>query len=98
MNVYAPEVEAIILDHPEVDETAVVGVPDPYWGQTIRAYVVPGSRSLTADEIRNHCEINLANYKRPATIVMVDGLPKTSSGKVRRGELYEGAGPEKPSA
>jgi acyl-CoA synthetase (AMP-forming)/AMP-acid ligase II len=91
MNVYAPEVEAIILKHPNVTETAVVGVPDPYWGQAIRAYVVPRDGALTVDDIKQHCEINLANFKRPASIVFVDGLPKTSSGKVRRGDLYAGS-------
>ena len=87
-NIYSSEIEAIIQQHPGVAEVAVVGVPDPHWGETIAAFVVvhPGA-SCSADELTHICEVNLASYKRPKVFHFIETLPKTNTGKVRKVEL-----------
>ncbi|GAA0553889.1 FadD3 family acyl-CoA ligase [Actinomadura livida] len=89
-NVYPAEVEDVLARHDAVAESGVVGVPDPRMGEVGRAYVRlrPG-REATADELIAHCRELLANFKVPREVVLVDDLPKTASGKVRRVELKE---------
>jgi acyl-CoA synthetase (AMP-forming)/AMP-acid ligase II len=81
LNVYAREVEAVILDLPAVAEVAVIGVDDPKWGETVRAVVVirPGAR-LTEPEVIEHCRLHLAGYKKPTSVVFAENLPKTGFG------------------
>jgi fatty-acyl-CoA synthase len=87
-NVYPAEVEAVIALVPGVAEAAVVGVPSPRWGETGCAFVVaaPGA---APDEAAIHeiCGQRLAAYKRPGVVRFVAGLPRTASGKVRKGDL-----------
>jgi acyl-CoA synthetase (AMP-forming)/AMP-acid ligase II len=87
-NVYPQEVEDLLTRHPDVVEAAVVGVPDPEFGQALRAFVVarPGSR-LDAEAVREHVRHNLARYKVPRSVLMVDSLPRGSTGKVLKREL-----------
>lgn len=87
-NVYPAEVERVLYLLPQIAEAAVVGVPDPRWGERGRAFVVlrPGS-SLTAEEVLRHCEAHLARFKRPANVSIVDQLPRNASGKVLKGQL-----------
>jgi long-chain acyl-CoA synthetase len=84
-NVYPHEVELVLLAHPAVAEAAVVGIPHPYTGQTVKAYVVRarGSEART-EEILAHCERNLARFKCPSAIEFVDRLPHSPTGKVRK--------------
>ncbi|HSD41946.1 MAG TPA: AMP-binding protein [Burkholderiales bacterium] len=84
-NVYPREVDEVLFAHPCVKEAASAGVPDPYYGEAIRAYVVlkPGVRA-SADEILAHCKANLARYKVPGRIYFVSELPRTTVGKVDR--------------
>lgn len=95
-NVSAAEVELTLLDHPDVDEAAVIAVPDPIRDEAVKAYVVtrPGA-AVTADDIRAHCEARLASFKVPTIIEFRDALPKTSVGKIEkkllRAELTGGA-------
>ncbi|TDD88440.1 long-chain-fatty-acid--CoA ligase [Saccharopolyspora karakumensis] len=92
-NVYPAEVENAIFAHPSVIEVAVIGVPDPTWGEVGCAYVVcePGG-GLTWDELREFLTPGLANYKIPRELRVVDGLPKTGSGKVRKARLRSSRG------
>ncbi|MGE4322149.1 MAG: class I adenylate-forming enzyme family protein [Sphingobium sp.] len=86
--VWPREVEDVLSAHPAVEESAVIGVPDPYRGETVKAYVVlrsPGAASVEA--LLEHCGVNLAAYKRPREMEIVDELPKTASGKVQRAAL-----------
>jgi fatty-acyl-CoA synthase len=89
-NVYPAEIERVILELPEVAEAAVIGVPDDRWGEVGRAVVtaVPGS-TVTHELIARHLDGRLARYKIPKSTVVVNALPRTASGKVRKRELHE---------
>ena len=87
-NVYPREVERVLLRHDAVADCAVVGVPHPYTGQAVRAHVVP-SGEVTEDELAVYCRSLLARYKCPDTVTLVDQLPTTASGKVRRVALRD---------
>lgn len=84
-NIYPVEVEAVLSEHPAVNTSLVVGVPDPKWGQLVVAYIIlrPG-RSLTARDLDLFCVEHpmLANYKRPRYYRFVDQLPMTATGKL----------------
>ncbi len=87
-NVYPSEVEAAIYDHPAVAECAVLGVPDPRWGEVGLAAVTlqPGS-DLSAEELRAFLKERLANYKVPKSIHVLGALPKSAAGKILKTEL-----------
>jgi long-chain acyl-CoA synthetase len=85
-NVYPYEVEQVLMAHPAVREAAVLGVPHPFTGQTVKAYVV-STGSVSTDELIAHCERNLARFKCPTAIEFVDGLPHSATGKVRKAAL-----------
>jgi long-chain acyl-CoA synthetase len=80
-NVYPREVEEVLCSHPAVAEAAVVGGPDAYWGECLHAYVALRD-STTADVLLAFCKERLARYKIPATLEILDGLPKTSVNKL----------------
>ena len=86
------EVENVIADHPAVADLAVVGMPDPQWGEVICAVLVlaPGETAPTVDELRAHCDGKLSSYKHPRRVAVVDEIPRTvSTGQVRRMLLVE---------
>ncbi len=85
-NVYAREVEDLLLCHPAVHEAAVFGVPHRIWGEAVTAVVV-GSLSLTSEDISDFCRRRLADYKRPKHVYVVSGIPKNAYGKVLKSEL-----------
>jgi long-chain acyl-CoA synthetase len=87
-NVYPHEVELVLCHHPAVVEAAAVGVPHPYTQQTVKAYVVRRpDATVTAEELIAYCERNLARFKCPTAVEFVPELPKSATGKVRKGEL-----------
>jgi long-chain acyl-CoA synthetase len=88
-NVYPAEIERVVAGHPAVAMVAVGSVPDPVRGELARAYVVtrPGV-SATEEEIVAHCRGHLAAYKLPRSVRFVADLPKTSTGKLMRRELW----------
>jgi malonyl-CoA/methylmalonyl-CoA synthetase len=89
-NVYPREVEEVLLSHPSVSETAVVGTPSEEWGEIVTAYVVANHpRPDTADLLELAAE-RLAPFKRPRVVRYVDALPRNAMGKVRRDRLTEG--------
>ncbi|HEU0177422.1 MAG TPA: long-chain fatty acid--CoA ligase [Blastocatellia bacterium] len=89
-NVYPNEVEEVLFTHPAVLEAAVIGVPDTYRGEAVKAFITlkPGA-SATADEVIEFCRANLAKYKVPSLIEFMTSLPKSAVGKVLRRELRE---------
>ncbi len=86
--VWPREVEDVLVAHPAVREAAVVGEPDPYRGETVKAFVSfkPGA-TATIEDITAHCRERLAAYKVPRRIEVIDELPKTLTGKIQRVEL-----------
>jgi fatty-acyl-CoA synthase len=89
-NVYPIEVEKTLSAHPEVAEAAVLGVDDDKYGQRLAAFVVlTDGASTSPDELKAHVRENLANYKVPRNITVLEGLPRGSTGKILRRELQE---------
>jgi fatty-acyl-CoA synthase len=87
-NIYPAEVESVLAGHPDVAEVAIIGVPDPKWGEVPRALVVPRpGTSLNGEALLAYCQGRLARYKTPKTVRFVDVLPRTAAGKVDRREL-----------
>jgi acyl-CoA synthetase (AMP-forming)/AMP-acid ligase II len=87
-NVYSPEVEQVVAEHPAVAEVAVIGVPDDRWGETVKAVVAlrPGQQA-TGPEIIDFTRERLAHYKCPGTVDIVDALPRNPSGKILKRTL-----------
>jgi fatty-acyl-CoA synthase len=87
-NVFPQEVEECLAGHPAVADVAVVGVPDDSFGQRLAAHVVlrPGA-TATADDLKDHVKANLARFKVPRDVHLVDALPRNATGKVMRNEL-----------
>ena len=87
-NVYPREVEDLLAAHPAVADVAVVGVPDPDFGQALAAFVVKKPRArLTADQVRAHVRSNLARYKVPRKVTFVKELPRNAAGKILKNRL-----------
>lgn len=85
------EVEAVLADHPGIVEVAVVGIPDPEWGEIVCAVVVPdldAGHALDVESLRRHCDGRLAPFKHPRRVETVDALPRTAAtGQVQRAML-----------
>ncbi len=89
-NVYAREVEDALQSHPAVAEVAVLGLPNPEWGEVIAAFVVrkPG-QACDAAGLSKHCGELIAGYKKPRVIEFVDTLPRNATGKVTKNTLRD---------
>jgi O-succinylbenzoic acid--CoA ligase len=94
-NVWPDPVERRLLEHPGVSEAAIVGEPDPEWGQRVVAVVVPADPTVppSLDELRAHVREILPAAAAPGALRVVTALPRTALGKVRRGDLAEPAAP-----
>ncbi len=95
-NIYPREVEEVLYQHEAVQEAAVVGVPDPYRGETVAAFIVLKEEykgKVTEKDIEVFCRANLAAYKVPRIIQFRDSLPKSSVGKILKRELTKELGP-----
>jgi fatty-acyl-CoA synthase len=87
-NVYPAEVEDVIAQLPAVADVAVTGVPDPEWGQRLKAFVIRRpDRALDAEAVRAHVHANLARYKVPRDVEFVDHIPRNTTGKIVKREL-----------
>jgi fatty-acyl-CoA synthase len=89
-NVFAAEVEDVLIGHPDVAEIGIIGVPDPKWGELGRAVVVPqpGAR-VTVEDLATFAGGQLARYKLPRSVVLADELPRNGAGKVVKARLKE---------
>ena len=85
--VWPDDVERQLIQHPDIHDVAVTGLPDNEWGQIVAAFVVSARPNLSLDEIRAHCRAQLPGYALPKQLELVEAIPRTSLGKVRRGEL-----------
>jgi fatty-acyl-CoA synthase len=87
-NIYPAEVEQAITELDAVGSVAVIGVPDEKWGEVPRAVILlREGAQLSEEELRTHLEGRLARYKIPKSVVFVDEMPRTASGKIRKADL-----------
>jgi acyl-CoA synthetase (AMP-forming)/AMP-acid ligase II len=89
-NVYSKEVEDAIYEHPDVQEAAIIGIPDPRWGETVMAVVaLKQGKTLDLDELRKFLKPRIADFKIPRLLEILPALPKNVSGKVLKYKLRE---------
>ena len=89
-NHFPAEIESVMLEHPAVNEIAIVGLPDPKWGEIIAAFIrTESAGALKADELKVHCRTFLSRQKTPTKWVVVDEFPMTGSGKVQKFAIRE---------
>ncbi|MFC7365523.1 MULTISPECIES: long-chain-fatty-acid--CoA ligase [Bhargavaea] len=89
-NVYPREIEEVLYEHPDVAECVVAGIPDPYRGETVKAYIVlKEDAEVTEEELNAHCRKSLAAYKVPKLYEFRKELPKTAVGKILRRSLID---------
>jgi long-chain acyl-CoA synthetase len=87
-NIYPREIDEVLFEHPKILEACAVGIPDPYRGETIKAFVVlKQGQTLTQEEVIKYCGEKLARYKVPRMVEFVGDLPKSMVGKILRKEL-----------
>jgi long-chain acyl-CoA synthetase len=94
VNVYPAQIEAVLLEHAQVLDCCVVGLPDPEWGERLLALVIPRAGVLTdsqsvEDALRAHVRERLARYQQPREYVFVDSVPRTEAGKLLRRQVRE---------
>ncbi|GAA0571347.1 FadD3 family acyl-CoA ligase [Actinomadura livida] len=94
-NAYPAEIEAMLLEHPGVLQAAVIGVPDERLGQVGMAFIVPREPGLAEADVLAWCRDRMANYKVPRSVRLIDELPLTESGKVRKNALEARAAAER---
>ena len=89
-NIYSVQVEEAICKHPAVLETAVIGIPDDEWGESVKAYVVLKPETQASEqEIIDEAKKNLASYQKPKFVEFIDELPKAPTGKILKRLLRE---------
>jgi fatty-acyl-CoA synthase len=90
VNIYPREIEDHLSTHPAILEAAVIGVPDPEWGETLRAFIVlRDGQQLSETEVINFCREHLADYKRPRKVTFLSEMPRNPTGKILKRELRE---------
>lgn len=82
-NIYPKEIEEVLYTHPDIVDAAVVGIPDPKWGETPKAFIVKAPNSmLTADQVIEYLDNKIANYKKPRHVEFINEMPRNASGKI----------------
>ncbi len=89
-NVYPAEVEAVLMEHPKIEQIAIVGVPDEKWGETGKAFIVcRDGQTLTHEEVAAYLDGRIARFKIPGSIQLLDSMPQTVTGKLKKGVLKQ---------
>ncbi|MEO9188524.1 MAG: AMP-binding protein [Acetobacteraceae bacterium] len=90
LNIYPREIEEALFAHPAIADAAVIGIPDAYWGETLKAFVVlrPGAQ-ISPQVLQEHCRAHLSSYKVPHAFDVLDSLPRNPAGKVLKTALRE---------
>ena len=92
----ALEIEHHLLEHPDIIDVAVVGLPDVTWGQLVAAVVVTvEGKSLSLQDIKKFCEDKIAVYKIPTMLKVIEAMPRNAMGKVNKKELVHQVFPQK---
>ena len=86
-NIYPREIEEVLLTHPAVSECAIIGLPDPEWGEVPFAFVVARGAAPSTEDLDDFCLSQLARYKRPKGYRFIADLPKSAYGKILKREL-----------
>ena len=90
LNVYSKEVELALVAHPAVADAAVIGVPDPEFGESVMAFIERETGAPAAPiDLIEHCREHIASYKKPKYVRFIETLPRTATGKVRKQELRQ---------
>ncbi|MCV2870326.1 acyl--CoA ligase [Defluviimonas sp. WL0002] len=90
-NIYPSEVEAVLAMHPGVRDVAVIGLPDPLWGERVHAVIVPRETGLASGDLLDWCGTRIAGFKRPRSISLIaaEEMPKTVTGKIQHAKLKQ---------
>ena len=89
-NIYPAEIENVLYSHAKIQEVAVIGVPDPDWGESVKACVVlKQGKTMTEKEVIAFCKERLASYKKPRVVQFIEALPRNTAGKVLKTVLRE---------
>ena len=89
LNVYPKEIELVIDDMAGINESAVIGVADADFGEAVVAVIIGNGDPPTVDEVISHCKKQLANFKVPKQVVVIESLPRNAMGKVQKNLLRE---------
>ena len=89
-NIYPRDIEEVLFEYTGIREACVIGIPDAYRGETVKAFIVPEpGENVTEDAVKAWCKEKLASYKVPRQVEWMDELPKSAIGKVLRRKLRE---------
>ena len=89
-NIYSPEIERVLAEHPAVMEVAIIGVPDDTWGEVVKAVVsLNEGHTATEAELIDYCKESLASYKCPKSVDIVELLPRNPTGKILKRDLRQ---------
>jgi long-chain acyl-CoA synthetase len=86
-NIYPREIEEVLYENPKISQCAVIGIPHPHRGETVKAFIVPSDKTLTEEEVKEYCRQKLSVYKIPKIIEFRDSLPLTQVGKIDKKAL-----------
>jgi acyl-CoA synthetase (AMP-forming)/AMP-acid ligase II len=93
-NIYPREIEEVLITHPSIADVAVVGIPDPNWGEAVKAFVAPKEgQVIDEEEVIGYCKTYLASYKKPKTVAFVKSIPRNPSGKALKRLLIDNQSP-----
>jgi acyl-CoA synthetase (AMP-forming)/AMP-acid ligase II len=92
VNIYPREIEDVLYNHPNIEDVAVIGVPDEKWGESLKAFIVANNPDeLQSEEVLSFCEQNISKIKIPKIIEFIDTIPRNANGKVLKTALKKDA-------